>query len=180
MGLAIERAIDRLDGRLFIAAGAGSGKTAVVANRFVEAIAQGRAEVDRILTITFTKKAAAEMIKRVRKVLRKRMLEDPDPERVERMRLAYRNIDSARISTNDSFYTQVLRANALAAGIDPEFTVTDEASARMMRVEAFDSALLDFVDVTAPMALIPYWPTTKFQGRLLTSRRYSRPSEPRA
>src|SRR5665811_741139 len=88
-----QQAIDRLDGRLFIAAGAGSGKTAVVANRFVEAIAQGKAEVDQILTITFTKKAAAEMMKRVRKVLRQRMTGDADPERAERMRRAYRNIE---------------------------------------------------------------------------------------
>jgi len=140
------QAIDRLDGRLFIAAGAGSGKTAVVANRFVEAIAQGKAEVDQILTITFTKKAAAEMMKRVRKVLRERMTEDSDPERANRMRRAYRDIESARISTNDSFYARVLRANALAAGIDPEFTVADETRAQIMREEAYEAALLDFVE----------------------------------
>lgn len=140
------QAINHLDGRLFIAAGAGSGKTAVVANRYVEAIARGKAEVDKILTITFTRKAAAEMMKRVRKVLRQRMLEDPDPERVERMRRAYRNIESSRISTNDSFYAQVLKANALAAGIDPDFGVADEASAKAMREQAFEAALLDFVE----------------------------------
>lgn len=141
-----QQAIDRLDGRLFIAAGAGSGKTEVVANRFVEAIAQGKAEVDQILTITFTKKAAAEMMKRVRKVLRQRMTGDPDPERAERMSRAYCNIESARISTNDSFYSRVLLANALAAGIDPEFTVTDETRAQLMREEAFEEALHDFVE----------------------------------
>ncbi|MBI5870003.1 MAG: UvrD-helicase domain-containing protein [Actinobacteria bacterium] len=141
-----KKAIGRLDGRLFIAAGAGSGKTAVVANRYVEAIASGKAEVDQILTITFTKKAAAEMMKRVRKVLRQRMHEDPDPERAERMRRAYRNIESSRISTNDSFYAQVLQANALAAGIDPRFTVADESSAGVMREAAFDEALQEFVE----------------------------------
>jgi len=141
-----QRAINRLDGRLFIAAGAGSGKTAVVANRFVEAIARGKAEVDQILTITFTKKAAAEMMKRVRKVLRERIAEDPDPERAGRMKRAYRDIENACISTNDSFYSRVLRANALAAEIDPEFTVADEARSRIMREEAWGPAVLEFVE----------------------------------
>ena len=162
-----QAAIDRLDGRLFIAAGAGSGKTAVVANRFVEAVAQGRAGVDQILTITFTKKAAAEMMKRVRKVLRKRMLEDLDPERVERMRLAYRNIESARISTNDSFYARVLRANALAAGIDPQFAVAEETRARLMKEAAFEAALLEFVERNGSDGadlIMAYDP--KFQGNL--------------
>ncbi|MEK6535979.1 MAG: UvrD-helicase domain-containing protein, partial [Actinomycetota bacterium] len=111
------KAINELDGRLFIAAGAGSGKTAVVARRFIEAVASGKADVDQILTITFTKKAAAEMMNRVREVLRRQIKADPDPGRVERLRQAYRNIERARISTMDSFYSRVLKANALAAGI---------------------------------------------------------------
>lgn len=139
------KAINELDGRLFIAAGAGSGKTAVVARRFIEAVASGKAEVDQILTITFTKKAAAEMMNRVREVLRQQIAVDLDPGRVERLRRAYRNIERARISTIDSFYSRVLKANALAAGIDPDFAPVDEARSLLLKEEAFDACLKDFV-----------------------------------
>ncbi|MHB8160562.1 MAG: UvrD-helicase domain-containing protein [Thermoleophilia bacterium] len=139
------KAINELDGRLFIAAGAGSGKTAVVARRFIEAVASGRAEVDQILTITFTKKAAAEMMDRVRKVLRQQIKADRDPGRAERLRQAYRNIERARISTMDSFYSRVLKANALAAGIDPDFAPVDEPLSLLLKEEAFDVCLKDFV-----------------------------------
>lgn len=142
-----QQAINQLDGRLFIAAGAGSGKTSVVANRFVEAIARGKAEVDGILTITFTKKAAAEMMTRIRKELREQMDSEKDPERAGRIRRAYRNIENTRISTIDSFYADVLKANALAAGLDPEFSVADETRSLLMRREAFDECLLQFAEL---------------------------------
>ena len=140
-----QRAIDRLGGRLFIAAGAGSGKTEVVAQRFVEAVADGMARVDQILTITFTKKAAAEMMKRVRKVLRQKIKAEEDAERAARLRDAYRNIERARISTMDSFYARVLRGNALAAGIDPDFTAVDETRSALLKEEAFDGCLENFL-----------------------------------
>lgn len=141
------RAIVSRDGRLFLAAGAGSGKTGVVTRRFVYALATGRAAIDEILTITFTRKAAAEMMRRIRDYLRDGILVDaePDTEQARRMAAAYRDIERAQISTIDSFCTSVLRANALAAGLDPEFRAADESQAQVIMEEAFERSLIGFV-----------------------------------
>ena len=60
------RAVERRDGSLLVRAGAGTGKTTVLVERFVRAVTEDGVEVDRILAITFTEKAAAEMKSRVR------------------------------------------------------------------------------------------------------------------
>lgn len=142
------KAITSLDGPLFVAAGAGSGKTGVVTRRFVHAIATGRASVDQILTITFTKKAAAEMMIRIRHLLRNRWVlhGSAGEAQFERMGRAYRQIERAQISTIDSFCASLLRAHALAAGIDPDFKTLDQSQALVVREEAFDACLKRFVE----------------------------------
>jgi len=140
------QAIKTLEGPVFVAAGAGSGKTGVVTRRFVHAIATGYAGVDEILTITFTKKAAAEMMERIRGFLHERLTIDP-PDEAGRARMAeaYREIERAQISTIDSFCASLLRANALAAGIDPNFSAVDDSQAGLIREEVFDDCLKQLV-----------------------------------
>ncbi|MCL4472967.1 MAG: UvrD-helicase domain-containing protein [Actinobacteria bacterium] len=142
------KAVESLEGSIFVAAGAGSGKTGVVTRRFVHAIVTGKAEVDQILTITFTRKAAAEMMSRIRKDLRDRTTayDKLDEDQLRRIAIAYRDIERAQISTIDSFYSTILRANALAAGIDPNFTVMDESQARILQEEVFESCLKKVVE----------------------------------
>ena len=60
------RAVERRDGSLLVRAGAGTGKTTVLVERFVRAVTEDGTEVDQVLAITFTEKAAAEMKSRVR------------------------------------------------------------------------------------------------------------------
>lgn len=140
------QAATTLEGPVFVAAGAGSGKTGVVTKRFVHAIATGFATVDQILTITFTKKAAAEMMNRIRDDLHQRQAVEPATEAQEElMRVAYREIERAQISTIDSFCASVLRANALAAGIDPNFSAADDSQAGLIREEVFDVCLQELV-----------------------------------
>jgi len=142
------QAITTLEGNVFVAAGAGSGKTRVVTGRFVHAIATGFAAVDQILTITFTRKAAAEMMRRIRDDLRKgnTVTADLTEEQQGRMKTAYRDVERAQISTIDSFYTTILRANALAAEIDPDFKAINESQARLIREEVFDVCLRKLVE----------------------------------
>jgi ATP-dependent exoDNAse (exonuclease V) beta subunit len=123
-------AIERRDGELFLDAGAGSGKTSVLVERFVRSVLDDEVDVAAILTITFTEKAAAEMRERIRERLRELgALEEA------------RDTEGAFISTIHGFCARLLRANALAAGIDPAFTVLDELEARRLADEAFDGAL---------------------------------------
>jgi len=123
-------AIERRRGDLLLDAGAGSGKTAVLVERFVRAVLEDGIEVSRILAITFTDKAAAELRDRIRDRLRE-LGED------ERARAT----EGAWISTIHGFCARVLRAGALAAGIDPAFVVLDETEAGRLAELAFEHAL---------------------------------------
>jgi ATP-dependent exoDNAse (exonuclease V) beta subunit len=123
-------AIESREGPLFLDAGAGSGKTSVLVERFVRSVLDDGIEVAAILTITFTDKAAAEMRERIRERLREvGALEEA------------RATEGAFISTIHGFCARLLRANALAAGIDPAFTVLDQLEASRLSGDAFDGAL---------------------------------------
>jgi ATP-dependent exoDNAse (exonuclease V) beta subunit len=137
------RAIEHAGG-LLLTANAGSGKTSVMAERYVR-IARGddaEADVGRILAITFTEKAAAELKARVRS----RFEALGDGERA-------RATEGAWISTIHSFCARVLRAHALAAGLDPRFAVLDEREARRLAADAFAAALEDLVAAHGDAAL---------------------------
>ncbi|HZO10385.1 MAG TPA: UvrD-helicase domain-containing protein, partial [Myxococcota bacterium] len=130
------RAVERRDGSLLVRAGAGTGKTTVLVERFVEAVVEEEVAVDAVLAITFTEKAAAEMKNRVRR----RFLELG---RREDARAA----ESAWVSTIHGLCARMLRAHALSAGIDPAFRVLDELEAERIAADAFDGALEEFMGV---------------------------------
>jgi ATP-dependent exoDNAse (exonuclease V) beta subunit len=123
-------AIERRRGELLLDAGAGSGKTSVLVERFARAVLEDGVEVGAILAITFTEKAAAELRERIRKRLRELGADD-----------AARATEAAFISTIHGFCARVLRANALSAGIDPGFDVLDEQQSQRLADAAFDDAL---------------------------------------
>ncbi len=123
-------AIERRRGELLLDAGAGSGKTSVLVERFARAVQEDGIGVGQILTITFTEKAAAELRERIRLRLR----EAGDDE-------AARATEGAWISTIHAFCARLLRTHALDAGLDPEFSVLDERETAPLRPAAFDAAL---------------------------------------
>ncbi len=123
-------AIERRSGNLLLDASAGSGKTSVLVERFVCAVTEDGVAAGSILTITFTEKAAAELRQRIRHRLR-------EAGAIE----AARATEGAFISTIHGFCARMLRTHALAAGIDPGFSVLDQAQARRLASLAFDRAL---------------------------------------
>ena len=125
-------AIDRR-GRVFVSAGAGTGKTAVLVERVLRRFRDGT-PIDRLLAITFTDRAAAELRRRVREGL----------ELAGEMEQA-RAVDTAWISTIHRFCLRILRAHAFEAGLDPRFSIADDVRAGMLLHEAFDLALERFV-----------------------------------
>ena len=126
-------------GSTFVSAGAGTGKTTVLVERFARAVVQDGLDVDSLLVITYTDRAAGELRGRIRARLVE--LERPD--------LA-RDLDGAWISTIHGFCRRLLTAYPLAAGIDPRFRVLDEAQARVLQGEAFTAALEAFCAVDEP------------------------------
>jgi ATP-dependent helicase/nuclease subunit A len=121
------------EGSVFVSAGAGTGKTSVLVERFVRAVCDRGIDVESILVITYTRKAAGELRTRIRAALRKRGRPD----------LA-RELDGAWISTIHGFCNRLLRAHPFAAGLDPRFRELEDAGAAVLRGEAFERALEEF------------------------------------
>ena len=109
-------------GEVFVSAGAGTGKTSVLVERFVRAVCDDGLDVDSILVITYTRKAAGELRARIRAALHARGRAD----------LA-RELDGAWISTIHGFCARLLRAHPFAVGIDPRFRELDEEQGAVLR-----------------------------------------------
>ena len=108
-----------------VAAGAGSGKTMVLANRFAWLLTEKGYNVDEILTLTFTKKAAAQMFRRIYSLLTE-IAEEESGIKAERARKALDNFVHARIQTLDSYSAAIVKQYAPRYGISPDFTVDQE------------------------------------------------------
>ena len=123
-----ELAVERRREPLLLAAGAGSGKTSVLVERFVRAVREDGVAPGRILAITFTERAAGELRERVRA----RFVELGERE-------AARDTEAAFVSTFHGFCARLLRAHPLAAGLDPDFEILDEGLAARLRGQAWTS-----------------------------------------
>jgi ATP-dependent helicase/nuclease subunit A len=120
-------------GTVFVSAGAGTGKTSVLVERYVRAVCERGLDVDSILVITYTRKAAGELRSRIRAALVER----------ERLDLA-RELDGAWISTIHGFCNRLLKVHPFAVGLDPRFRELEDAGAAVLRGEAFERALHAF------------------------------------
>ena len=137
-----ERAVSRRGEPLLLAAGAGSGKTTVLVERFVRAVLEDGLAPGKVLAITFTDRAAGELRERVRR----RLLELGERE-------AARDTEAAFVGTFHAFCARLLRVHPLLAGLDPDFSVLDEGAARRLRESAFAAAVVDFQDAGGEAAV---------------------------
>jgi ATP-dependent helicase/nuclease subunit A len=128
-----QRAAIDARGHVFVSAGAGTGKTLVLVERFANAVCDEGVDVESVLVITYTERAAGELRARIRSELLVRGRDD----------LA-RSLDGAWISTIHGFCYRLLKTHPFAAGLDPRFRVLDDSQARVLRGEAFDEALTAF------------------------------------
>ena len=129
-----QAAIDA-DGLVFVSAGAGTGKTTVLVERFARAVRDRKLDIGSILVITYTDRAAGELRTRIRA----RLLE------LGEHGLA-RELDGAWISTIHGFCLRILKAHPFAAGLDPRFRVLDGNQALVLQGEAFEEALHRFME----------------------------------
>src|SRR4029077_15294799 len=120
-------------GEVFVSAGAGTGKTSVLVERFVRAVCEEGLDVESVLVITYTRKAAGELRARIRAALHGRGGADPA-----------RRLDGAWISTIHGFCSRLLRTHPFAVGIDPRFRELDDQHGAVIRGESFERALAAF------------------------------------
>ncbi len=137
-------AVEEHDRHLFLAAGAGSGKTRVLVDRYLKILEVGDWEPSlpaRMLAITFTDKAAKQMRDRIFSRLDAASDEAGDPETSRRILNLAREMESAPISTIHGFCSRLLREHALEAGIDPRFRIPDEVALSELRQEVLEGLL---------------------------------------
>jgi ATP-dependent exoDNAse (exonuclease V) beta subunit len=127
------------DANLVVTAGAGAGKTRVLTERWIRLLMNPALRVDQVVAITFTEKAAAEMLERCRKELRK-LARSATPAGA-RARQLLEQLPEARISTFHSFCQSVLRFYPVEAALDPEFRVADDMEAGTLLAAAVDETL---------------------------------------
>jgi ATP-dependent helicase/nuclease subunit A len=137
---------------IFLRAGAGTGKTSVLVDRFCAAALDPAGGVERILAFTFTERAADQLRRRIRDELASR-IRRAEGEQREALQKALEATDRAWISTIHGFCRRLLASHPAAAGIDPRFRVVDEAEAERLAARAFDAALESMVESGEPEAL---------------------------
>jgi ATP-dependent exoDNAse (exonuclease V) beta subunit len=126
---------------VLLEAGAGTGKTGVMVDRYCRLVCEGRLSPDAILAFTFTEKAAAELRQRIRAELARRAEAGS-----ERAAAALAGLGGAWVTTIHGFCNRVLAAHPVAAGVDPGFRVLDAPEAARAAREAFDDALVEFLN----------------------------------
>ena len=110
-----ELAITKSGTNIIVSAGAGSGKTAVLTERTIRKLLNG-GNINRLLILTFTNAAAGEMKERIRKAIKKVNLKE---------QLDY--IDSAYITTFDSFALSVVKKYHLYLNLSPNISIMDSS-----------------------------------------------------
>ncbi len=127
-------------GSLLVSAAAGSGKTSVLVERVLRRITDPEAavDVDRLLIVTFTRAAAAEMRQRLSAALAKKAAADPENTLYQRQQML---LPQASISTVHGFCTALLREQAVRAGLPVGFQVAEDAQAKLLADQALDEVL---------------------------------------
>ena len=137
-----QEVINLRDCSILVSAAAGSGKTAVLVERIVKMVCDEEkpVDIDRLLVVTFTNAAAAEMRERVAVGIAGRLAEHPDSEHIQRQAALLHN---AQITTIDSFCLFLLRNHFNEIGLDPAFRIADEGEIRLMEQDVMQELMED-------------------------------------
>lgn len=137
-----KKVIDLRDRDILVSAAAGSGKTAVLVERIVNRICVDNppVDIDRMLVVTFTKAAAAEMRERVSRAIDSLKEQKPDDENLQRQSTLVHN---ALITTIDSFCLFVVQNNFAQLNLDPDFRIGDQAELKLMLKDALAQVFED-------------------------------------
>ena len=135
-----KKVIELRNRNILVSAAAGSGKTAVLVERIMEMVCDEAhpVDVDRLLVVTFTKAAAAEMKERVGAAIRKRLEEQPNNGYLQKQETL---VSHAQITTIDSFCSYILRNHFGEIDLDPSFRVADEGELKLLKKDVLKALL---------------------------------------
>lgn len=132
--------IGNLDQNIFISAGAGTGKTHILVQRFIEILEQGKAEVSQIVAITFTEKAAKEMKDRIRATCIEKA------KTVPRWESYKRDLENSRIDTIHGLCARLIKENPFPLGIDPLSRILDETEGLALMDKFIHNKILSLLE----------------------------------
>jgi ATP-dependent helicase/nuclease subunit A len=144
----------RFEKNTCILAGAGTGKTSALVEQYLALLSGGTPlgplNIEEIVAITFTEKAAAEMKDRIREEIEKKITSGnqergADPGSGQKWQDAWKKLFGANITTIHSFCARLLRENPVEAGIDPGFEVLDERDARVVLEKVVERTVISGV-----------------------------------
>lgn len=135
-----QKVIDLRGRNILVSAAAGSGKTAVLVERIISMLTAENdpVDVDRLLIVTFTEAAAAEMKERIRAAIEKKLSEQPEDEHLKQQATLIHN---ARITTIHSFCLSVIKDHFHAIDIDPGFRIGEEGELKLLRHDVLGDVL---------------------------------------
>lgn len=137
-----QKVIDTHGCNILVSAAAGSGKTAVLVERIVKMVSDETkpVDIDRLLIVTFTNAAAAEMRERISSAIGAKLLMHPENEHLQRQATLLHN---AQITTIDSFCLFIIRNHFYTIGLDPGFRIADEGEIRLLQADVIADVLED-------------------------------------
>jgi len=135
-----QKVIDLRNRNILVSAAAGSGKTAVLVERIIQMITNGEhpMDIDRLLIVTFTNLAAAEMRERIGAAIEKKIEEEPDNAHLQKQMTL---IHSAQITTIHSFCKNVISNHFNLIDLDPSFRMGDEAELKLLQSDVLEDLL---------------------------------------
>lgn len=140
-----KKVIDLRNRNILVSAAAGSGKTAVLVERIISMISEGDhpVDIDRLLIVTFTNKAAAEMRERIGKAIDNKIKEMPENAHLQKQMTL---IHSAQITTIHSFCLNVIRNHFNSIDLDPSFRIADEAELTLLKSDVLGELLENYYE----------------------------------
>jgi ATP-dependent helicase/nuclease subunit A len=137
------------DKNIAVTAGAGTGKTLILVERYIDILIEHDVDIRELLAITFTNKAAAEMLSRVALKIDASLADPVESENHTKLLKIRNHLSSAYISTIHSFCSRLLREYPMeAGGLDPGFNTLNKIQSDFMVEECIDAeiALVDTQD----------------------------------
>ena len=135
-----QKVIDLRNRNILVSAAAGSGKTAVLVERIIKIITDKKhpVDIDRLLIVTFTNAAAAEMRERIGAAIERALEENEADEHLQRQLTLIHN---AQITTIDSFCLYVVRNHFYEIDMEPNFRIGDEGELKLLREDVIKAVL---------------------------------------
>lgn len=144
-----QQVIDLRNRNLLVSAAAGSGKTAVLVERIIQKILdkQHPVDIDRLLIVTFTNAAAAEMRERIGAAIEKALEQEPENVHLQKQQTLLHN---AQITTIHSFCLYVIRNYFHRIELDPDFRVAEEGELKLLKSDVLDAVLESYYEQENP------------------------------